>query len=273
MYKLIIVAFLFIGVNSQAQKSVKGSRNVSTEQTNIDYFTSIELEGEFEVGILKGSRSLVEVKTDDNLHDLIQVEVVNEVLYIKPSTKISNSKSQKITITFEDSLSKITVDGKLKFETLQDLYLNDFEFIAKGKTRSEITATTKNFKLSSSNNAKVEVNLKSEEITLNLKESSELEGSLKSPLLTVNAFDKSSAKLKGSATKLSLSTSKSSRFNGEKLVSKTAEVFTNGNTKTSINVSKSLKLSAKDKSEIDLYNSPTVDLVEFSQKAILSKKK
>lgn len=91
MYKYLLVVFLLIGINSQAQKNVKGSRNVTTEQTDINTFTSIELDGEFEVGLLKGSRSMVEVEADDNLHELIQIEVVNNVLYIKPSTKISSS--------------------------------------------------------------------------------------------------------------------------------------------------------------------------------------
>jgi len=136
MYKYLLVVFLLIGINSQAQKNVKGSRNVTTEQIDINTFTSIELDGEFEVGLLKGSRSMVEVEADDNLHELIQIEVMNNVLYIKPSTKISNSKSQKLTITFNDSLKRISIDGKVEFETLQELFLNDFEFIAKGNLKA-----------------------------------------------------------------------------------------------------------------------------------------
>ncbi len=272
MYKYILIAFLFVGLNSQAQKSVKGSRNVTTEQTDINSFTSIELDGEFEVGLLKGSRFMVEVEADDNLHELIQIEVVNNVLYIKPSAKISNSKSQKLSITFADTLAKITVDGKIEFETLQELFLNDFELITKGKSKSKFAATTNTFKLNNSGNAKVELEITSEAVSLELKESSDLEGSLKTPLLSVKALDDSSAKLKGAIEDLSLSAAKSSKFNGEKLASKTAEVFTTGNSKNSINVSKNLKLSAKDKSEVDLYNTPEIDLVEFSQKAILSKK-
>lgn len=272
MYKYLLVVFLFISLNSQAQKNVKGSRNVTTEQTDINTFTSIELDGEFEVGLLKGSRSMVEVEADDNLHELIQIEVANNILYIKPSAKISNSKSQKLTITFNDSLKRISIDGKVEFETLQELYLNNFEFIAKGKSKSKLSATTNTLKLINSGDAKVEVEITSEEIILELKESSDLEGSLKSPLLSVKALDKSSAKLKGAIDELNLSAAKSAKFDGEKLTSKTAEVFATGNSKNSINVSKNLTLSAKDKSEIDLYNSPEIDLVEFSQKAVLSKK-
>ncbi len=272
MYKYILLAFLLIGNNSQAQKSVKGSRNVTTEQTDINSFRSIELDGDFEVGLLKGNRTMVEVEADDNLHSLIQIGVVNEVLYIKPSTKISNSKSQKLRITFADTLTMITVDGKVEFETLHELYLNDFEFIAKGRSKSKFSATTNKFRLDNSGNAKVEVDITAEDISLELKESSDLEGSLKTPLLTVRSIDNSSAKLKGAIEVLNLTSSKSAKFDGEKLSSKTAEVFTTGNSKNRINVSKNLKLSAKDKSEVDLYNTPEIDLVEFSQKAILSKK-
>ncbi|TVZ27593.1 putative autotransporter adhesin-like protein [Gillisia sp. Hel_I_86] len=272
MHKYIFIAFLLIGLNSQAQKSVKGSRNVTTEQTEINSFTAIELDGEFKVGLLNGNRFMVEVEADDNLHDLIQIEVVNNVLYIKPSTKISNSKSQKLKITFADTLTKITVDGKVEFEALEEFYLHDFEFIAKGRSKSEFSATTNTFKLNNSGKAKVDVEITSEEISLELNESSDLEGSLKSTLLTVNALDDSSAKLKGSIEELYLSAAKSSKFDAEKLTSETAEVFATGNSKNSINVSKTLKLSAKDKSEVDLYNTPKIDLVEFSQKAVLSKK-
>jgi hypothetical protein len=272
MYKITLLTFLLIGLTSQAQKSVKGSRNVTTEQTDISSFRSIELDGDFEVGLLKGNRSMVEVEADDNLHSIIQIEVVNEVLYIKPSTKISNSKSQQIRITFADTLTKITVDGKVEFETLQELFLNEFEFIAKGRSKSKLSSISNKFKLDNSGNAKVEVDITSEDIALELKESSNLEGSLKSPLLTVKAFDNSSAKLKGAIEDLKLTASKSAKFDGEKLSSKTAEVFTTGNSKNSINVSKNLKLSAKDKSEVNLYNTPEIDLVEFSQKAVISKK-
>tara|TARA_R100000935_G_C2829085_1_gene163980 strand:- start:429 stop:1253 length:825 start_codon:yes stop_codon:yes gene_type:complete len=272
MYKFFLVAFLFIGLNSQAQKNVKGSRNVTTEQIDINSFTSIEMDGDFEVGLLKGSRSMVEVEADDNLHELIQIEVVNNILYIKPTANISNSKSQKLTITFNDSLTKISVDGKVEFETLQDLFLKELELVAKGKSKSKLTATTNTFKLNNSGDAKVEVEITSEEIVLELKESSDLEGSLKSPLLSVNAIDKSSAQLKGAINEFKLSAAKSATFNGEKLISNTAEVFTTGDSKNSINVSKNLILSAKDESEINLYNSPEIDLVEFSQKAVLSKK-
>lgn len=272
MFKKILFFALLISFSSYAQNKIKGSRNVTSEQTDLDAFSSIELDGDFEVGLLKGSRSMVEVEADDNLHEVIDIEVSNNVLYIKTDTKITSSKSKKINITFSDSLKMITVDGKISFETLQELNVTDFEFIGKGRSKSKINISATSFYFNNSGNSKVEANINSEKISLVLRESSDVDGYLKTEVLNVEALDNSSAKMKGDAETLSLNTSKSSKFNGEKLASKNAEVFTQGNSKNSINVSKNLKLSAKDKSEVDLYNTPDIDLVEFSDKAVLSKK-
>jgi len=272
MFKKILFVALFLSFSSYAQNKIKGSRNVTTEQNEIEAFTSIQLDGDFEVGLLKGSRSMVEVEADDNLHDVIDIKVSNNVLYINTDTKITSSKSKKINITFSDSLKMITIDGKITFETLQELNVGDFEFIGKGRSKSKINVSANSFYFNNSGNAKVEASITSEEISLLLRESSDLEGFLKTEVLNVEAMDNASAKIKGETKTLALNASKSSKFNGEKLASKEAEVFTQDNSKNSINVSKKLKLSAKDKSEVDLYNTPEIDLVEFSDKAVLSKK-
>lgn len=272
MIRTLLIALLLTGITSHAQKSIKGSRNVTTEQTEINSFKSIELDGDYEVGLLKGNRTMVEVEADDNLHELFKIEVVDSILYIKTSAKITKSKSQKLTITYSDSLTRLSLDGKVEFESLQHLYFNDFEFISKGRSKSKLTATATKFRLHNSDNAKVDLDLTANEIDLELAASSDLEGVLKGEALNVRAIDKASAKLNGNVTELILNASKSSKFDGEKLITSSAEVFATGNSRNSVNVSKELKLSAKDKSEVDLYNTPEIDLIEFSEKAVLSKK-
>lgn len=272
MLKKILIALLFVTISVQAQKKIKGSRNVTIEQTTINSFTSIELDGDFEVGLLKGSRYMVEVEADDNLHNIIEIKVENNVLYIKPSQDITGSKTQKIRITFSDTLNKVTVAGKVSFETSQNLSLNNFEFVAKGKSKSKFSIIANKFTLDNMEDAKVEAEVNAEEIFLHLNGSSDLDGYLKSKMLNVEAFENSSAKVKGDVDDFILSASKSSKFDGEKLSTKDAVVFAGGNSKNSINVSKKLKLSVKDKSEVDIYNSPEIDLVEFTEKATIAKK-
>lgn len=120
--------------------------------------------------------------------------------------------------------------------------------------------------------SKMNAEVRAEEIYLHLNGSSVLDGFLKSKMLNAEAFENSSAKLKGEADQFILNVSKSANMNAEKLSAIDAEVFADGNSKTSINVSKKLKLTAKDKSEVSVYNTPEIDLVEFSEKAALIKK-
>ena len=64
----------------------------------------------------------MEVEADDNLHRIIRGEVVDQVLYLKPTKKIGRSKSQEITLTYPQNLEKITVSGNTELEADEDLY-------------------------------------------------------------------------------------------------------------------------------------------------------
>ena len=272
MFHKVIVALLLVSISSQAQKNIKGSRNVKTEQLQLKAFHTIEIDGDFEVSLIKGSRYMVEVEADDNLHSIIEIEVRNEVLSIKPSQNISASKAQKLRITFSDSIDEVRVSGKVSFETGQDLTLNNFRFVAKGKSKSKFTINANKFTLDAMEDSKVDATVNAEEIFLHLNGSSDLEAYLKTEILTAEAFENSAATVKGEADNFILNASKSSKFDAEKLAAKDAEVFADGNSKNAINVSKKLKLTAKDKSETEIYNTPEIDLVAFTDKASIIKK-
>ena len=272
MYSKLLFALLFISFSSQAQKNIKGSRNVKTEQTLLEAFHTIEINGEYEVSLIKGSRYMVEVEADDNLHSVIEIDVKNNILSIESNKDIKASKTQKLRITFSDSLSKIIVAGKVDFVTGQDLTFTNFHFVAKEKSKSKFTIKADKFTLDAMEDAKVEAEVNAEEIFLHLNGSSDLDGYLKSELLNAEAFENSSAKLKGEASQLVLNASKSSKFDAEKFIAKEAEVFADGNSKSAINVSEDLKITAKDNSEVSIYNHPEIDLVAFSDKATLLKK-
>jgi len=96
MLKKLPFLLLIIFFSCKAQDKVKGSRNVKTEQYSLNSFNSIQISGEFEVGILRGNRSMIEIEADDNVHDLIQTDVIDNVLYIKPIKELSRTKKTGI---------------------------------------------------------------------------------------------------------------------------------------------------------------------------------
>ena len=102
---------LLIGVGRRAaspsmiaQDKIKGDRNVTIRQTYIDDFETIVVDGDFSVEIVYNSKPSVSVEADDNLHDIIQFDVVDGVLTFVETTRIGSKKKLNITVNYGDGV-------------------------------------------------------------------------------------------------------------------------------------------------------------------------
>ncbi|TRO66739.1 GIN domain-containing protein [Christiangramia sabulilitoris] len=272
MLKKLPLLLLIISCYCVAQDKIKGSRNVKTEQYDLSSFHSIEASGEFKIEILRGSRPQVEIKADDNLHDFIKTDVVDGILYIKPFKEFAREKSQELKITYADTLKRIMLEGKVEFSSLQDLNLEDFRLETSGDSKAYITLKAKNFDLIHRDGAKAELNITSENVNFQLNQSSDLKALVNASIFNVDIYEKASARIEGEITELNLRADQSSKFDGENLSSIKAEVLSQGNSEVRVNVSDTLNVRAKGKSEIDVYNKPVVNLLEFEDEAVIAKK-
>ena len=88
----------------------------------------------------------------------------------------------------------------------------------------------------------------------------------------MDTYEKAKAKIEGEVDDLQLRAEHSTKFDGRRLTAITAVVIAEGKSKNEIEVLDKLTLTAKNRSEIELYGSPEIDLLEFSEKAVLAKK-
>ncbi len=272
MLKKLPIILLFIVTACGAQDKVRGSRNVKTEQSNLTPFHSIQVAGEFKVGVLKGGRPMLEIKADDNLHDLIQSEVVDGVLYIKPVKEFSRTKSQEITITYSDSLKNISISDKVELESLQDLYAGNFQLETKNDSKAFITITAKNFNLINGDDSKIELNVTAKETYFQLNQSSSVKALVNSPLFKTDIYEKASARIEGDVQDFTLRADQASKFDGENLTSVKAVVLSQGRSDSKINVVESLEITAKGESKTEIYNIPEIKIIEFTDEAVIAKK-
>lgn len=272
MLKKLPLLLLIILCSCKAQDKVKGSRNVKTEQYDLEKFHSIQIKGEFEVGILKGRRSMIEIEADDNIHDLIMTEVLDGTLYIKPIKKLSRTKKQELRITFSDTLKSILIGGDVELESLQDLYVNDFKLETGKDAKAFLTLTASKFNFIHKDDAEAELNVIAKEIVCQLNQSSKVEALLNAPDVEIDIYEKASARIDGETQIFNLRADQSSKFDGENFSSLKAEVLAQGNSSSRVNVSDTLNLIASGKSEVEVYNTPVIKLLKFSDEASLSKK-
>jgi len=270
--KRLLLLFSAILLVSCGANKIKGSGNVTTEKNRLPDFHSVEIAGDFEVMLKKGNTAMIEVEADDNLHSIIKGEVVNQVLYLKPTQKIGRSKSQEITITYPENLQKINVSGKTEIEAEGELYSEELKITSKEDAEIYLTITATKFDLFNEGDSEIELNLTAEDAYFQLNGSSDIEALVNAPKFKVDTYEKANARIEGEVDDLQLRAEHSSKFDGRRLTAKTAVVIAEGKSKNEIEVLETLTLTAKNRSEIELYGNPKVDLLEFSEKAVLAKK-
>ena len=272
MKKLLLLIFIAGILSSCGAQKVKGSRNVTTEETRLKDFTSVEISGEFEVEIGKGESAFMQIKADDNLHSVIQAEVSNGTLYIKPTKKITRSKSQEIRITFPQELDRIVISEKVELESFEDLYLEDTELRLNDDSKAWLTVTAAEFQLYNNGKSKAELNLTAENAYFQLNNSSDIKALVNAPVFKVDSYEKASAKIEGETEEFELRAEHSTKFDGSKLTAKNATVIAEGRSRNEVEVLENLKLTAKDKTKIDIYGNPEIEMVEFTESSQISKK-
>jgi uncharacterized protein YxjI len=215
---------------------------------------------------------MIEVEADDNLHRIIRGEVVDRVLYLQPTKRIGKSKSQEITLTYPENLQKITVSGNTELEAEGELYSEDLKITSSDDAEVYLTVTATKFDLFNEGKSEVELNLTADDAYFQLNGSSDIKALVNAPKFKVDTYEKASARIEGKVDDLQLRAEHSTKFDGSRLTAINAIVIAEGKSKNEIEVLEKLTLTAKNRSEIELYGNPQVDLVAFSEKAVLAKK-
>lgn len=272
MKNIIILLCMSLVFSSCGTQKVKGSRNVITERTDLKDFSSVEIQGDFEVSLQKGRQASMEVRADDNLHSIIQAEVSNNTLYIKPTKTIKRSKALEIKVSFPQTLEHIKISGKTELYSEEDLYLEDFELRINDKSKVWLTLTTRNFRLYQQGKAKTEMNLTAENAYFQLNGSSDLEALINAPFVKIDTYEKASADIEGETENFELRTEHSTKFDGRKFTAKKASITAEGRSENRVEVLENLVVIARDNSSIQVYGDPKIEMLEFTESAKISKK-
>jgi len=120
-----ILLITVIGLTTQAClfTGIKGSRNVTTENRDINSdFNKLEVSQGIEVILTQGNSVTVSVEADDNLHEILMTEVQDSILKIYFKENVSQRKASKVYLTMPhvagiNTSSGAEVNGQNTFET------------------------------------------------------------------------------------------------------------------------------------------------------------
>lgn len=271
---LLILALMMLAIpNIKAQEKIKGDRNVTIKQTYIDDFHTIVVDGDFSIEIVYNSKPSVNVEADDNLHDVIQFDIVDGVLTFVETIRITSKKKLNITVNYGDTLQHIEIKRDGEIRSLTTMELGDATLMTSDNSRAYLNIKAKNFSYKSSGKSKTRLNLTADSTKIELSDNSKLDALINSKIADFDLYLRSDAVIEGSANSAVLRLDNSTNFNSPKFDVKAVDASLEDNSDLTILSSESITIAASGDSEIYLYGSPAISITKFEDTAKLQKKK
>lgn len=260
-------------VTAQSAEKIKGDRNVTIKQTYIDDFHTIIVDGNFSIEVVYNSKPSVNIEADDNLHEVIQFNVVDGVLSFVETIRIGSKKKLSITVNYGDILSTIETRGEGEIRSLTSMELSDVTLITADDSRAylNINATTINYK--SSGKSKTRLNLTAGTTKIELSDNSKLDALINSKVADFDLYQRADAVIEGKADSSVIRLDNSTNFNGPKFDVQTVDVSLEDASDLTITAMESITIAAAGDSEVYLFGGAAITITKFEDTAKLQKKK
>lgn len=272
MKKILFVLAIIITNTLQAQEKVKGNREPSTVVTTIEDFNFIELGGEFEVAIVKGITSQIEVTADSNLHQYIVPTVINGKLTINASVNIRSKKELKIRLIYPGDLGTIIVKEKATLSTISDYESQLLNLEVRDDAKLFMTAKVDKLTFYMKNKARAEVNFKGSNANINLQDNTSIKALIDYKEASIIMTSKADGRIDGDMNKATLKLDSRSSLNASNLVVNELNLQISNNASAKVNAKNKLNLKSSNSASTELHNSPKINIEEFSGSSVLSKK-
>ena len=257
---------------AQKKEKIKGSKTVTVEQREVGNFESLTVEDNLEVYLERGEKTELKIEADENLHDIISLDLRDNMLRIYTSKQAVNYKKLIIRVTYNNDLKLITSKNETTINAIQEILLNDLTLKAHDASKLFLNVNAKNFLLLSDDKSKTELNLKSENTTIELSKNATLKALITTTDLKVDMYQKGDANIEGDATNATIRLDNNSSLTGNKLTIKNVDVTTESYSNCSVNAVTTVIIDAANKSEIQLVGAPKIEIRKFADEAKLLKK-
>ena len=258
-------------VLAQDKQKIKGNKQIITTSHSIDKaFYKIEIDDALEVSMSQSDKNSYVLITDENLQDVINFVVIDSILKIETTHRIIRSKKPKISLNFV-KLEKITLknDAKIKGEGVFtskvmhiDCYSSVFDLDIKA---AEVTVNMLQ-------NSKGILKTKATNTTFLMSDKASLEAHVLADNITAKLMNSADLELEGTAKKATLSLKESTDIKAKEMKIIDIDLYISGSGDAIIYADKNLTLYADDKSKVELYGKPKIEIKGFKGTAKLFKK-
>ena len=272
-YTSFILLSLIGFTNVQAQKlpKIKGNRIVAPYNAPLEAFNAIVLNNDLKLNVVASDTTGVSMIADDNLPPVFKFKVKDSVLFISTYYRITASKQLDITL-YTPTLDRVVISSGELGLTL-DPRFKKTQLSLSGNATVAVAGTVPSFSVSGEEKSFVNINGSFSALALEMTDRSTatIYGDV-SETAQLNMRDKASLRWGGTLAFLTASFEGASELDGMELSISEASVHASGKSGLDLHVLSHLTYFSKEESQLDLYGTPRIDLLEFSGTSVLRKK-
>lgn len=124
------------------KNSVEGSGNVTSEVRKITPVNRLEIKDRIRVNLEQSDEYNLVIEADSNLIELIKTEIVDSILIIELTEKVSSYHTLKADIKAKD-LKNISVEGGARLQTINEFVTDDLDFSASSGSKFDLALNCK----------------------------------------------------------------------------------------------------------------------------------
>ncbi len=273
MKNSILIALMLCTTISFSQDiKVKGNREPTTEITIVEPFSELEIDGDYEVTILQGAQTQVELTTDSNLHEFITMNRIGDKLTLSTRAKIRSKRTMEFRITYGPELRSITVREDAQLSSVTKLVFQQLNLKVDNDAKVFLTAEVEELVLNAMGSSKSELNLSGNTASINVTQNADIKALITYDTADVLMKDRVDTRIEGDVDQGKVTLSDRATMEAKNLVFKDLELYVNNNATVEVNATKSLRIEAEKDADISVYNSPKIELIKFDGDSVLRKK-
>ena len=148
MYKYILFALILLALTGCNRLAGERGNGVRTSKTfAVEPYHEIAISGAFEVLLQPTDDHLVELETDENLVDFIEIYVDSGKLIIHTDYRLLSEEGQQVRIPFHDGIQAVTSAGASRITSADTLQANNLNITIAGVSSLALALQTDNISL------------------------------------------------------------------------------------------------------------------------------
>lgn len=272
MKKILLITISLFCLMASAQKAkIRGDKNVITDDRSFGYFTKLEVNDKIKLTLKQSKSTKLVIEADENLHDVIDSDFENGALVLSLNKRITSSKRFNLTL-FVDDLDFIELNDDSELIGGEKFNFFDLEVVLNDKSDIKLEFESQTFSLESNEKSRGEFTINADSVSIITKESSRIKNTINSEKVNVNYTGNSAIEFVGKTTSLNLKADDNATYKGVELIAFDVFVEASNSTDTFVNAKNNLKIEAKDKAKIYIFNSPAIEIMAFEDTASIFKR-